>query len=93
MKHTMLALMCIFTSFIAHSESDNRKLDLSCQNFSWGDVEELVQPYLNDSQYANLVMQGLSSEYRTSAAAHQAMKATLPKVIKRMLTSLIEADC
>ena len=91
MGNTFTAL--IFVSALAHSEDDNPNLDISCQDFSWSDVEELVHPYLDETLYTALVMQGLNSGYHTSAAASQAMDESLPKPVKRILESLIEAGC
>ena len=66
---------------------------MTCQDYSWSDVEALVQPYLDEVLYAALVMQGQSSNYKVSMAAIQAMDESLPDVIKRILQSLIDADC
>jgi len=72
---------------------NNPNLKMTCQDYSWDDVETLVQPYLDDNLFSTLVMQGQSSNYRTSAAAIQAMDKSLPDVIKRILQALIKADC
>ncbi len=66
---------------------------MTCQDYSWSDVEALVQPYLDEVLYTALVMQGQSSNYKVSMAAIQAMDESLPDVIKRILQSLIDADC
>jgi hypothetical protein len=93
MRKIFVALLLVIVSAQAHSKDNNRNLDISCKDFNWGDVEELVQPYLNETLYVALVMQGQNSEYRTSAAAKQAMDKSLPEVVKRILESLIEAGC
>ncbi|RDV29285.1 hypothetical protein DXV75_02180 [Alteromonas aestuariivivens] len=70
------------------------QLPLTCEDFDWGDVETLVQPYLDDDVYVALVMQSQSSEYHTSAAAQQVLnEETLPEPIIRLLTALVDARC
>lgn len=76
-----------------HCAEESRPLSMSCQDYSWSDVEMLVQPYLDDSLYTALVMQGQSSNYKISEAASQAMDEALPDVVKRILRALIKADC
>jgi len=93
MRNICYVLLLFTVSSIAHSKDMSRNLDISCNDFSWIDVEQLVHPYLDEALYAALVMQGQSSEYRTSAAAKQAMDESLPKVVKRVLESLIKAQC
>ena len=66
---------------------------MTCQGYSWNDVEGLVQPYLDEVFYTALVMQGQNSNYKVSMAAIQAIDESLPDVIKRILQSIIEADC
>ena len=73
--------------------ADDSRLNLSCDDFSWSDIEQLVQPYLSDELYTALVMQGQSSEYRSSAAASQAFDNNLPASVKRILRALIDKDC
>lgn len=93
MKHYLaIAFLIIFCSPSFASEN-NRSLNLTCQDYSWSDVELLVAPYLDDALFAALVMQGQSSDYKTSLAASQAMDKSLPHVIQRILRSIIEADC
>ena len=93
MRSILCALFLLIISASAHSQEIDRNLNITCQDFTWSDVEELVQPYLNEALYAALVMQGQSSEYRTSSAARQAMDNSLPKPVKRMLKALIDAEC
>ena len=76
-----------------NSADINPDLKMTCQDYNWSDVETLVQPYLDDSLFTALVMQGQSSNYKTSAAASQAMNEALPDVTKRILRALIKADC
>ena len=93
MRNTLIVLLFVFVSTLAHSEDDNRELKTSCQDFTWSDVVGLVQPYLSETLYTALIMQGQSSEYHTSAAASQAMDKSLPEDVKRILRSLIEQGC
>jgi len=72
---------------------NKRVLNLSCQNFTWSDVQTLVEPYLDDTLYVALVMQGQSSEYKASEAASMAMDEKLPEVIKMILKSIIKENC
>ena len=68
-------------------------IKISCQDYNWSDVETLVQPHLDDVLFTALVMQGQSANYRTSAAAEQAMDEMLPEDVKRILRALIKANC
>ena len=68
-------------------------LAINCQDYSWSDVELLVQPYLEDVLYTALVMQGQSANYKTSEAAMQAMDESLPEEVKGVLRGLIEGAC
>ena len=77
----------------SHSTEPPKTLTMTCQDYSWSDVETLVQPYLDDALYTALVMQGQSANYKTSEAASQAMDESLPEVVKRILRAIIEADC
>lgn len=80
-------------SGVSNGEGKTQPLNMTCQDYSWSDVEILVQPHLDDTLYTALVMQGQSSNYKTSEAALQAMDKALPEVIKRILDALIKADC
>ena len=77
----------------SHSAEPTQPLFMTCQDYSWSDVETLVQPYLDDALYTSLVMQGQSANYKTSEAASQAMDDSLPDVVNRILQALIEANC
>ena len=77
----------------SHSVDLYKPLAMTCQDYSWSDVEALVQPYLDDTLYTALVMQGQSANYKTSEAATQAMDESLPDVVKRILRAIIKADC
>ncbi|WP_144393788.1 hypothetical protein [Pleionea sediminis] len=94
-RHLILLSILSFCvlPLLADSEQEDKPLELSCQDFEWQDVEELVRPHLDDTLYTALVMQGQSSEYRTSAAARQVIHESLPHVIQRILQALIDADC
>lgn len=64
-----------------------------CDVYAWHDVVELVQPYLNETLYVALIMQGQSAEYHASVAASQAMDKSLPKEVQNILNLLIAAKC
>ena len=66
---------------------------IQCDQFSWNDIQELVSPYMDESAFADLVMQGLSSEYRISAAAEQAIENSQPDAVKALLNAIIAAKC
>lgn len=93
MKNIVISIMLILTAKQAYANEYEKVLNLTCQDYSWSGVEALVEPYLDDSLYTALAMQGQSSGYRTSIAAAQAMDNSLPDVIKKILNSLIEANC
>ena len=78
---------------MSYAAENNNQLELTCQDYSWSDVETLVQPYLDDVLLTALVMQGQSSNYKVSEAAIQAMDKSLPDPIKRILKALIDANC
>ena len=54
-------------------DENEHVLNITCQDYSWSDVEVLVQPYLNGVLYTALIMQGQNSDYDESIAAVQAM--------------------
>ncbi len=93
MKNIVISLVLALSVIDAHSNEQKNALDLTCLDFSWSDVEILVEPYLNDTLNTALVMQGQSSDYKTSEAASMAMNSSLPDVIQRILNFLIKADC
>ncbi|MBU2880468.1 hypothetical protein KO525_18775 [Psychrosphaera sp. B3R10] len=87
------ALFIIFIVILSYSVVPNRIPVVSCEDVTWNDVVLLVQPHLDDTLNAALVMQGQSSEYHPSAAAIQVMDEPLPENIKRTLKAIIKADC
>ena len=93
MKKISAILVFILFAVTAHGTDNIQPLNMTCQDYSWGDVETLVQPYLADTLFTALIMQGQSSNYKTSAAAEQALDKSLPDVVKRILLSLIKANC
>jgi len=93
MKYISTILFFILFSTTSYSSEKNNHLKLTCQDYSWTDVETLVQPYLDDVLFTALVMQGQSSNYKVSEAAIQAMDKSLPDAIKRILQALIDANC
>jgi len=93
MKNIIAIFIILFFSVTASGSENNRTLNLSCQDYSWTDVETLVQPYLDDVLFTALVMQGQSSNYKVSEAAIQAMDKSLPEPIKHILKALIKAGC
>jgi len=86
----VFGLMLISTNSFSHQQEN---LNLSCDNFSWSDVEALVHPYLDATLYNALIMQGQSANYKTSAAATQAMDKSLPESVTKILQALILSDC
>lgn len=68
---------------------------IECKDYSWEKVQQLVQPWFDEFLYAQLVMQGQSSNYKVSAAANHAlgMEEDLPEEVRVILNSLVEADC
>ncbi len=86
-----IALSCF--SVNSYSNDSDESLTLNCAHYSWAGVENLVQPYLDDSLYTALVMQGQSANYKTSAAAAQAIDKSLPESVTKILQALILSDC
>ncbi|MFK5915819.1 MAG: hypothetical protein QM484_15745 [Woeseiaceae bacterium] len=93
MKNIAAILIFMMFSVSSYAAENKRSLNMMCEDYSWTDVETLVQPYLDDALFTALVMQGQSSNYEIAAAAIQAMDKSLPEVVKRILQSLIKADC
>ena len=93
MKHKVLILVFMFFSANAYASENDQRLNMTCQDFGWSDVETLAAPYLDDMLFTALVMQGQSSNYNVSSAASQAMDDSMPDVIKRILQSIIDANC
>ena len=97
MKSIALSLLLILSVTEAHSNDKEKEkekvLNLTCKDFSWSDVEILVEPYLDDTLNTALVMQGQSSGYKTSAAASMAMASSMPDAIQGILNFLDKANC
>jgi len=95
MKKLVITLVLVLLTVEAHSKEREKVLNLSCYEFTWPDVESLVEPYLDASLYTALVMQGQSSNYKTSEAASMAlaMDNSLPEAIQKILRSLVQANC
>ena len=93
MKNIIAILFLMMLAGTSHSTEMPKPLSMTCQDYSWSDVEVLVQPYLDDALYTALVMQGQSANYKTSEAASQAMDESIPDVVKRILRAIIKADC
>ena len=93
MKNIATIFVFMMFSVTGYGAENNRPLNLTCQDYSWTDVETLAQPYLDDTLFTALVMQGQNSNYKTSEAANHAMDKSLPDSVKRILQSLIMADC
>ena len=93
MSTISVILFLMLTTGAGHGTEKPVPLAINCQDYSWSDVELLVQPYLDDVLYTALVMQGQSANYKTSEAAMQAMDESLPEGVKRILRALVEADC
>lgn len=87
----ILALMAFLTR--SYAAENSQPLNMTCQDFGWSDIETLAAPYLDDVLFTALVMQGQSSNYNVSSAASQAMDDSMPDVVKRILQSIIDADC
>lgn len=67
----------------------------SCKDYSWSDIETLVEPYVSDDLYTSLVMQGQSSGYKVSAAAVHAiaLSENYPDSVLILLENIQKADC
>ena len=88
-----MIVVLVLLSASPYAKEQEEILGLTCQDIDWSDVEALVEPYLDESHYTALVMQGQSAEYKTSEAASMAMDDALPEVIQKVLRSLVKADC
>lgn len=93
MKVTFLVIILVFATPLVFAKEGASNFEVSCDDVTWNDVLLLVEPYLSDTLYTALVMQGSSSEYHPSAAAEQAMDESLPENVKRKLMLIIEAGC
>lgn len=89
LKSLILSSMLLSSGILASSNSEND----FCKKYDWGKVEELVEPYLDETDFTSLVMQGLSSEYDTSVAASQAMNHQLPQEIHNTLSRIVKLNC
>lgn len=69
------------------------RLNLTCAQYRWRDIEALAAPYLEEDLQLALTMQALSANYRTAAAATQVLNAPLPQSLKALMQALIDADC
>lgn len=85
----ILSLILLSSEVFSSSNPENG----FCKKYDWGKVEGLVEPYLDDSSFTSLVMQGISSEYNTSEAASQAMLSKLPKEIYNVLSRIVKLNC
>ena len=76
------------------SPQDNL-ITLSCSEYTWTDVELMVQPYLPDELITAYVMQGQSSEYKVTAAAKHAldMGISYPDSISFLLQKINALNC
>lgn len=93
MKTISLMVFLMLSTGVGHGAGKSEPLGINCQDYSWSDVELLVQPYLDDVLYTALVMQGQSANYKTSEAAMQAMDESLPEDVKGILRGLIDGGC
>lgn len=93
MRGIIVVFAMLLGSGTVQANDNTQSLNITCKNYSWSDVETLVEPYLDDVLYTALVMQGQSADYNVSAAASQAMGEALPESVKRILRALINADC
>ena len=93
MKLIFVVFFFLFATSSAFAKDGASMPKVVCEDVSWNDVLLLVEPYLSDTLYTALVMQGSSSEYHASAAAKQAMDKSLPEDVRRTLTLIIEAGC
>jgi len=84
-----LVLMLIPSDVLAAGSSSEG----FCENYDWGKVEELVEPYLDDASLTTLIAQGISAEYNTSIAAYQAMHSKLPEEIYDILSHIVKYNC
>lgn len=95
--HVSTFMSCSFILLLMFLSTDvfasNNSSDDFCKNYDWAKVEELVEPYLDETSFTALVMQGLSSEYNTSIAAHQALEPQLPEDIYKILSRIVELNC
>lgn len=94
-KLIILPLLLLFGVANACNGDESRNISIQCEEIEWADVQQMVQPYLSDIEYTALVMQGQSSEYNAAVAAGHvlAYEAELPRIVRSVLSSIVEADC
>ena len=92
MREVIVILFLTLTASVCYGSDKTQYLNMTCQDYSWSDVEVLVQPYLDDALYTSLVMQGQSADYKTSAAASQAIAEALAEVRRELIRRLIERE-
>jgi hypothetical protein len=74
---------------------------IDCSALEWNDIITLAEPYLNDILFTSLIQQGLSSGYRVSVAAEEALadeeyaptSERMPKAIRLLLQAIVDAKC
>lgn len=86
-------LVSAFTGVMSTDSYANPLSTFNCKDHDWDSVQTLVQPYLDETLYTALVMQGQSANYNTSAAASQAMDKSLPDYINKTLKAIVDANC
>jgi hypothetical protein len=76
-------------------KSESRTEQFSCKEYTWSDIETLVQPHVSGDLYTSLVMQGQSSDYKVSAAADHAISLSenYPDSVLTLLRKIQKADC
>lgn len=67
----------------------------SCKEYTWSDIQTLVEPHISGELYTSLVMQGQSSGYKVSAAADHAIELSenYPDSVLLLLRKIQKADC
>ncbi|MGB1199545.1 MAG: hypothetical protein ACPG46_10890 [Thalassotalea sp.] len=89
-----LLVIFLMTAFVSIDIRANDKLSsLTCEDFNWSDVVTLVEPYLDETLYVALVMQGQSSDYKTSIAASMVIDNSFPINIQKILEFIVKSDC
>ena len=71
------------------------RVEFGCESIYWNDIVLLVAPYQDENLQVALVQQGLSNNYKTAIAAKIVLEdgAQLPKMVRRILESIVHADC
>jgi outer membrane biogenesis lipoprotein LolB len=75
--------------------SESPSEHFSCKEYTWSDIQTLVEPYISGELYTSLVMQGQSSDYKVSAAADHAiaLSESYPDSVLILLRKIQKADC